>query len=74
MNANPHAHANSGPNLAKVVSNERIRPLFSASVEATEAAIVNSTVGPETVIGVDGQTIDAMPRKPLQEVLPRYYR
>lgn len=74
MYANPHAHAKSGPNLVKVVSNERISPLFSASVEATEAAIVNSTVGSKTVLGADGHTMNAPPREPLQQVLPKYYR
>jgi D-aminopeptidase len=74
VNANPYAHAKSGPNLVKVLSNERFSPLFSASVEASEAAIVHSTMGPKTVIGVDGHRMNAMPREPLQQVLPKYYR
>ena len=49
--ANPHADAEPGPNTVKTVSNERISPLFSATVEATEEAIVNAMVGAKTMTG-----------------------
>jgi D-aminopeptidase len=51
------------------VSNERISPLFQATVEATEEAIVNAMVGAETMTGVDGHTIDALPRDKLTELM-----
>src|SRR6202453_319233 len=55
--ANPHADAEPGPNTVLTVSNERISPLFQATVEATEEAIVNAMVSAKTMIGVDGHTV-----------------
>ena len=58
--ANPHADAAPGPNTVQTVSNERISPLFSATVEATEEAIVNAMVGATTMTGIDGHTVIAL--------------
>jgi D-aminopeptidase len=72
--ANPHADAEPGPNTVKTVSNERISPLFSATVEATEEAIVNAMVGAKTMTGVDGRTVIALPHEKLQQALKKYNR
>jgi L-aminopeptidase/D-esterase-like protein len=53
----------------KVVSNERIRSLFSATVEAAKEAIVKAMVGTKTMTGVDGRTVIVLPHEPLQRVL-----
>jgi L-aminopeptidase/D-esterase-like protein len=72
--ANPHADAEPGPNTVKVVSNERISPLFSATVEATEEAIVNAMVGAQTMTGIDSHTVIALPHEELQKALKKYGR
>jgi D-aminopeptidase len=72
--ANPHANAEPGPNTVKTVSNERISPLFSATVEATEEAIVNAMVGAKTMTGIDGRTVIALPHDKLQQALKKYNR
>jgi D-aminopeptidase len=72
--ANPRADAEPGPNTVKVVSNERISPLFSATVEATEEAIVNAMVGAKTMTGIDGHTVVALPHDELEKVLKKYQR
>ena len=72
--ANPHADAEPGPNTVKTVSNERISPLFSATVEATEEAIVNAMVGAKTMTGIDGRTVIALPHDKLQQTLKKYNR
>jgi len=72
--ANPHADAAPGPNTVQTVSNERISPLFSATVEATEEAIVNAMVGATTMTGIDGHTVIALPHDQLQQVLKKYGR
>ncbi len=72
--ANPHADAEPGPNTVKVVSNERISPLFSATVEAPEEAIVHAMVGARTMTGIDGHTADALPHDKLKEALRKYQR
>lgn len=72
--ANPHADAEPGPNTVKAVSNERISPLFTATVQATEEAIVNAMVGAKTMTGIDGHTVIALPHEELQKVLKKYQR
>jgi L-aminopeptidase/D-esterase-like protein len=72
--ANPHADAEPGPNAVKVISNERISPLFSATAEATEEAIVNAMVGATTMTGIDGHTVMALPHEQLKLVLKKYNR
>lgn len=72
--ANPHADKGPGPNTVLTVSNERISPIFSATVEATEEAIVNAMVGAQTMTGVDGHTVIAIPHDRLKDVLKKYNR
>jgi D-aminopeptidase len=72
--ANPHADAEPGPNTVLTVSNERISPLFQATVEATEEAIVNAMVGAKTMVGVDGHRVIGLPHEELQRVLKEYKR
>jgi len=63
--ANRGANKEPGPNSVLTVSNERISPLFQATVEATEEAIVNAMVAAQTMTGVDGHTIEALPHDKL---------
>jgi L-aminopeptidase/D-esterase-like protein len=72
--ANPHANDEPGPNTVQTVANERISPLFNATVEATEEAIVNAMVGAKTMTGIDGHTVPGLPHQQLQEVLKKYGR
>ena len=72
--ANPHADSEPGPNAVRTLSNERITPLFTATVEATEEAIINAMVGAKTMTGVDGHTAIALPHEQLQQVLKKYGR
>jgi len=72
--ANPLANVEPVPNTVKTVSNERISPLFSATVEATEEAIVNAMVGAKTMTGIDGHTVIALPHDKLQQALKKYNR
>lgn len=70
--ANPNADAEPGPNSVRAVSNERISPLFLATVEATEEAIVNAMVGAKTMTGMKGHTVIALPHDKLQQALKKY--
>ncbi|WP_216841150.1 P1 family peptidase [Acidobacterium sp. S8] len=72
--ANPNADREPGPNTVETISNERISPLFTATVEATEEAIVNAMVGATTMTGADGRTVIALPHEELQKVLEKYKR
>ena len=72
--ANPHADAEPGPNTVLAVSNERITPLFNATVEATEEAIVNAMVAAKTMTGIDGHTVIGLPHDQFQKALKEYNR
>jgi D-aminopeptidase len=73
--ANPHAWNESpSPHTIQTVSNERISPLFNATVEATEEAIVNALVAGKTMTGVDGHTVIGLPHDELQKVMKKYAR
>jgi len=56
------------------VANDHITPLFTATVEATEEAILNAMVGATTMTGVDGHTVEALPHDKLQQALKKYNR
>lgn len=59
--ANPAAHNEPGPNTIQTVSNERISPLFDATVQATEEAIVNALVAGRNTIGMNGHRVEGLP-------------
>ena len=72
--ANPHAAgATQAANVA-MLPNDELNPVFEAAVEATEEAIVNAMVGAETMTGVGGHTVTALPHDRLREVLKKYNR
>jgi len=49
--------------------NEAMTPLFLATIEATEEAILNSLFAGETTIGRNGHKIEALPKKKVLEML-----
>ena len=51
-----------------------IGPLFDATIEATEEAIVNALVGAATMTGRDGITAHALPHDRLLETMARFGR
>jgi L-aminopeptidase/D-esterase-like protein len=58
----------------RMVPNSRMNPIFQATVEATEEAIVNALVAAETMTGRDGHRIMALPHDRLRKVLRKYNR
>jgi D-aminopeptidase len=72
--ANARAAANPDVAHLEMLSNERISPLFSATVEATEEAIVNALVAAETMRGANGRVVEALPHELLRKVLRKYGR
>ncbi len=58
----------------EMLPNERINPIFEATVQATEEAIVNALVAAETMTGFSGNTVYALPHDRLKEALKKYNR
>ena len=57
-----------------MLSNSRISALFSATVEATEEAIVNALIAAETMTGVDGRRVEAIPHDRVRELMVTHAR
>ena len=57
-----------------MLNNENLNPLFEATVQATEEAVINAMVAAETMTGYDGHTVYALPHDKLREVLKKYNR
>jgi L-aminopeptidase/D-esterase-like protein len=72
--ANSGAASPKGVRDLKMLPNDSIDPLFLATVQATEEAIVNAMVAAETMTGIDGHTVIALPNDRLREVLKKYNR
>ncbi len=53
---------------------DRMDPLFEATVQATEEAIVNALVAAETMTGIDGRTVIALPHDRLKRAMAKYNR
>ena len=72
--ANPGAAKPDANVSVTMVPNERITPLFEATVQATEEAIVNAMVAAETMTGVNGMRVYALPHERLRDALRKYNR
>lgn len=58
----------------EMLPNDRMSPFFLATVEATEEAIVNAMVAAETMEGINGNRVHALPHDRMREILARYGR
>jgi L-aminopeptidase/D-esterase-like protein len=72
--ANPGAAAREGLLDVEMLPNDAISRLFLATAQATEEAIVNALVAAETMTGINGNTVHALPHDRLVEVLRKYDR
>jgi L-aminopeptidase/D-esterase-like protein len=67
--ANPGAAAKESVAQVTMLSNSRISALFSATVEATEEAIVNALVAAETMTGQGGRRVEALSHERLKALM-----
>lgn len=72
--ANPAAAKPEGTVTVTALPNERITPLFEATIQATEEAIVNAMVAAETMTGANGLRVYALPHERLRAALRKYNR
>ena len=69
----PPGTTQAGP-APKLLPNDKLDPLFMATVQATEEAIVNAMVAADTMTGAAGATVYALPHDRLQQILRKYNR
>ncbi len=72
--ANPEVSKNEGIAHLEMLPNDRITPLFEATAAATEEAIVNAMIAAETMEGVNGNKVYAIPHDRLIFILKKYNR
>jgi D-aminopeptidase len=72
--ANPRAAAGKQVVTLKMLPNDGIDPLFAATVQATEEAIVNAMVAAETMTGIENHKVAALPHDKLRQILKKYNR
>ena len=72
--ANPGAAGDTSLARPAMLPNSRINPLFYATVQATEEAIVNALLAAETTTGADDLRVYALPRERLVAALRKYGR
>jgi D-aminopeptidase len=72
--ANPGASSSKSVRPLTMLPNDQINPVFLATVQATEEAVVNAMIAAETMTGVKGHMVIALPHDRLQEILKKYNR
>lgn len=73
--ANPGAADPAQPtHQVGTVPNDRLDPIFEATVQATEEAIVNALVVNQSMTGRDEHKVEALPHEQLRAILKKYNR
>jgi len=72
--ANAAADADTATSQLTMVPNGRMNPLFEATVEATEEAIINAMAAAETMVGRDDHRVEALPMDRVREILKQHAR
>jgi L-aminopeptidase/D-esterase-like protein len=72
--ANPSSNVADKLVSVEMIPNDRINPVFSATIQAVEEAAINAMVAAETMTGRDGNTVYAVPHDRLVEVMRKYFR
>ena len=72
--ANSGASSATKPVDVKMVPNDSLDPLFAATVEATEEAVINAMIAAESMTGIDNHHVTALPHDQLKAVLKKYNR
>ncbi len=71
--ANPGAARPKAPAAClQALPNDRMDPIFGATVYAVEEAILNALIAAETMTGKGGLTVPALPHEPLRDLLRRH--
>ena len=72
--ANPDAFNRNEFSSATILPNDLISPLFEATIQVVEEAIINAMVAAETMEGINGNKSYAIPHSLLVETLRKYNR
>jgi L-aminopeptidase/D-esterase-like protein len=54
--------------------NENMNALFTATIQATEEAIINALFAGKTLVGINGNTMYGLPKEKVVSVMKKYNR
>ncbi|HEY7351785.1 MAG TPA: P1 family peptidase [Terriglobales bacterium] len=72
--ANPGAIGPKGLHKITMMPNDQLDPIFLATVQATEEAVVNAMVAAQTMTGIDNHKVIGLPHDQLRAILKKYNR
>jgi len=72
--ANPGSAGPQGLHQLTMLPNDSLDPIFLATVQATEEAVINAMVAAETMTGINNHTVIALPHDRVREVLAKHNR
>ena len=72
--ANKNAFNRNDEAQIKLFPNDKMGVLFEATIQATEEAILNAMIAAETMEGINGNKVYALPHKRVIEILKKYNR
>jgi D-aminopeptidase len=70
--ANRGAIRRTGLSHIDMLPNDRMNPLFEATIQATEEAVLNALVAAESLRGINGNTVYALPHNRVRELLKKH--
>ena len=56
-----------------MLPNDRIDPIFDATVQATEEAILNAMVAADDLVGANDLMVPALPKEEVKALMQRYH-
>jgi D-aminopeptidase len=71
---NPKGNSSNGVSQLAMLPNDALGPIFLATVQATEEAVINAMVAAETMKGINDYEVIALPHDRLREALKKYNR
>lgn len=72
--ANPGAAQNKGLRQLTMLPNDDLNPIFLATVQATEEAVINAMIAADTMKGVNDRIVMGLPHERVREILKKYGR
>ena len=72
--ANPNVAFSDKAVHVEMLPNRMISPLFEATVQAVEEAIINTLVAAETMVGINNNKVWALPHDRVKKIMKKYNR
>jgi L-aminopeptidase/D-esterase-like protein len=72
--ANQDAYIREGKTTVETISNDWMNDIFEATIQAVEEAIINAMIAAETMEGINGNKVYALPQNKVINILKKYNR